>query len=66
MLSVHEPLEVIGEEPVTVIWFAVPARPTDVTVPDPPPPPPPVLATHVNDCVPEKVIVSAFAPKVIP
>lgn len=34
--SVHEPLPVIGLEPVTVIWFAVPASPTLVTVPKPP------------------------------
>ena len=33
--SVHDPLVVIGDEPVTVIWPAVPASPTLVTVPDP-------------------------------
>ena len=40
--SVHEPLPVIGVDPVTVTWFAVPASPTLVTVP--PPPLPPALA----------------------
>jgi hypothetical protein len=40
MLRVNEPASVIGEVPVTVIWFAVPTSPTLVTVPEPPPPPP--------------------------
>ena len=32
-VRVQEPELVIGLEPVTVIWFAVPANPTLVTVP---------------------------------
>jgi hypothetical protein len=39
-LSVKLPVEVIGEVPVTVIWFAVPTSPTLVT----PPPPPDTVA----------------------
>src|SRR6266705_2646835 len=42
--SVHDPLPVIGDVPVTVIWLDVPARPTEVTVPEPPPP---LIAVHV-------------------
>lgn len=47
-LSVHEPDDVIGEEPVTVIWFAVPSSPTLVTVPDPPPLDEPLLQFHAD------------------
>lgn len=35
MDNVNEPLFVIGDAPVTVIWFDVPTTPTDVTVPAP-------------------------------
>jgi hypothetical protein len=48
ILRVHEPEDVMGLAPVTVIWLEVPTRPTLVTLPPPLPPKDPHVFVDVH------------------